>query len=64
MRNQFYQDSSTRIADGRKDNAFSGVTVRIGHGRDAKERKRAGQLSRLKFREVGSLKNGVIGEEI
>lgn len=32
------------IADGHKDNAFVAVTVRIGHGRDAETRKRAGQL--------------------
>jgi 5-carboxymethyl-2-hydroxymuconate isomerase len=38
------------IADGHKDNAFVAVTVRIGHGRDAETRKRAGQLSRLEFR--------------
>lgn len=32
------------IADGHEDNAFVAVTVRIGHGRDAETRQRAGQL--------------------
>ena len=32
------------IADGHKDNAFVAVTARVGHGRDAETRKRAGQM--------------------
>ena len=32
------------IADGHKDNAFVAITARVGHGRDAETRKRAGQM--------------------
>src|SRR5258708_2072146 len=32
------------IADGHQDNAFVAVTARVGHGRDAETRKRAGQM--------------------
>jgi len=32
------------IADGHEDNSFVAVTVRVGHGRDAEKRRRAGQM--------------------
>ena len=43
LRTRAVERTQYRIADGHPDNAFVHVTARIGHGRDAPTRMRAGQ---------------------